>query len=104
MRESWQHNEQFREGNYNTGHGNNANNLVEHTEDVSTYDVLHSNDVITCAAPKPYYCIAYLNGVEVVFEIDTETGRTLICERDYHRVYNNGEAHVDLKTRTVPRL
>ena len=76
------HNEQFREGNYNTGRSNNANNLVEDTQDVSIYDVLHVNDVISCAAPEPYYCTVYLNGVDVVFEIDTGAARTLICERD----------------------
>ena len=98
------HNEQFREGDYNTGRSNNANNLVEDTQDASSYDVLHVNDEITCAAPKPYYCTVYLNGVEVVFEIDTGTGRTLICEHDYYRVHNNGEPYVVLETRTVPRL
>ena len=44
------HNEQFREGDYNTGRGNNANNLVEDTQDVRTNDVLHVNDVITSVA------------------------------------------------------
>ena len=78
------HNEQFREGDYNTGRGNNANNLVEDTQEVRTNDVLHVNDVITSGSPRPYYCTVYLNGIEVVFEIDTGAGRTLLCEHDYY--------------------
>ena len=87
-----------------TRRGNNANNLVEDTQDVRTNDVLHVNDVITSGSPRPYYCTVYLNGVEVVFEIDTGAGRTLLCEHDYYRVHSNGDAHVTLERGNVPRL